>query len=106
MKIQGEHSFAAPRQEVWDAVLDPEMIARTLPGCERLEEIGEGQYRGLMQIQVGPVQGQFEGTVTLSQLVPPESYHLDLKGKGAPGFVNGKGQIRLEAARRARPGTW
>ena len=50
-----------------------------------------------MKIKVGPVQGVFSGTVNLSDLKPPESYHLDVQGNGAPGFVKGEGNLRLEA---------
>lgn len=98
VKIQGEHTFDAPRDEVWKAVLDPEVLARTLPGCENLEETGEHQFAGVMNLRVGPVQGQFNGTVQLTDLEPPAGYKLRLKGQGAPGFVEGTGAIRLEEA--------
>lgn len=96
MKIEGQHTLEAPRDVVWEALLDPEVISRTLPGCEGLTKLGENQYQGSMNVQVGPVQGQFEGTVTLLDLDPPQAYRLKLKGQGASGFVEGEGEIRLE----------
>jgi len=95
MKIQGEHVFDAPRDAVWEAVLDPDVLTRVLPGCEDFHEVGENEYEGVLKIKVGPVQGKFNGKVRLSDLHPPVSYHLDLDGKGAPGFVNGKGELKL-----------
>lgn len=97
MKIEGEHILAAPRDAVWQALLDAEVISRVLPGCEDMKPTSENTFEGAMKIKVGPVEGKFQGSVVLSDLVPPESYHLAMSGKGPPGFVNGKGQIRLEA---------
>ena len=95
MKIQGTYTFDAPRERVWRALLDPEVLARTLPGCERLERVGENDFRGVLNVNVGPVKGQFQGTLQLSALNPPESYHMRLDGKGAAGFMNGEGDLRL-----------
>lgn len=95
MKIQGSHTFDAPRERVWRALLDPEVLARTLPGCEKLERVGETDYRGVLNVQVGPVKGQFQGTLQLSELVPLEGYHMKLEGKGPTGFMTGQGDLRL-----------
>lgn len=95
MKIQGEHTFDAPRERVWQALLDPNVLARTLPGCERLERTAENEYRGVLNVQVGPVKGQFQGTLHLSDLVPLESYHMKLDGSGPAGFMNGQGGLSL-----------
>lgn len=95
MKIQGTYTFDAPRERVWRALLDPEVLARTLPGCERLERAGENDFRGVLNVNVGPVKGQFQGTLQLSALNPPESYHMKLDGKGAAGFMMGEGELRL-----------
>jgi carbon monoxide dehydrogenase subunit G len=97
MKVEGSYKFNAPREEVWSAILDPEVLGRTLPGGQELERVAENQYKAKMKIKVGPVQGVFSGTVNLSDLKPPESYHLDVQGNGAPGFVKGEGNLRLEA---------
>lgn len=97
MKLQGEHTFQASREVVWKAINDPQILARTLPGCERLEEAGENRFEGALNIRVGPVQGQFQGIVQLLDLEEPKGYLLDINGKGVPGFVQGKGSVRLEA---------
>ena len=95
MKVQGQHTFDAPRAAVWKAVMDPAVIARVMPGCEALEEVGENAYEGAMKIKVGPVQGDFKGAVEITDVREPESYHLKIKGKGAPGFVEADGEIRF-----------
>jgi hypothetical protein len=67
-----------------------------MPGGEALEKIGENEYKAMLKIRVGPVQGQFEGLVTLLDINSPESYRMQVSGKGAPGFMKGEGQVRLE----------
>lgn len=97
MKIEGAYTFGATREEVWTAILDADVLSRTLPGGQDLEEIGENEYKAKMKMRVGPVQGVFSGTVKLSDIRPLEGYHIELDGKGAPGFVKGEGELRLEA---------
>ncbi|MDE2852229.1 MAG: carbon monoxide dehydrogenase subunit G [Acidobacteriota bacterium] len=96
MKIKGSHTLAVPRGVVWEAILDPEVLSRTLPGCEDMAPVGDNRFRGKLKMKVGPVQGVFEGGVELLDLDPPNGYRLKMDGKGAPGFVNGNGSLRLE----------
>jgi uncharacterized protein len=96
LKIQGEHRFAAPRQEVWAALLDPDVLARTVPGAQSLERTGDHEFKGQLTMKIGPVSGVFQGKVSLENLDPANGYTLKLDGRGAPGFVNGSGAIRLE----------
>lgn len=96
MKLEGRYTFNAPRDVVWEAFLDPEILANTMPGCEKLERIGDNEFEGEMQVRVGPVQGVFQGIVKLSDLQAPESYHMKVSGKGPSGFLNGEGDVRLE----------
>ncbi len=96
IKLQGQHSFPAPREVVWRALVDPQILARTLPGAERLVEVAENRFEGQINLRIGPVQGQFAGSVALSEVRPLEGYRLELKGQGAPGFVEGAGRVWLE----------
>ncbi len=97
MKVAGDYSFDAPREELWEALLDPKVLAATMPGCEKLELIGENQYEGELNIKVGPVQGKFRGKIQLEQIDPPNGYTMQLDGRGAPGFVKATARIQLEA---------
>lgn len=96
MELSGSHTFNAPRHVVWKALLDPEVLARVMPGCEKLEQVGENEYEGAIKIKVGPVQGNFQGKVTLTNINEPDSYSMAVDGKGAPGFMKGEGHVRLE----------
>ena len=98
MDVEGSHTFDAPRDVVWPMLLDPEVLAQILPGCEHLEQVGDNRFEGALEIKIGPVQGTFDGIITLSDIVEPESATIVISGEGAPGFVNGTGRLRLEAA--------
>lgn len=95
MKIQGDYHFDAPRAVVWRALLDPDILARTLPGCEKLERTGGTSFAGALTVQVGPVKGQFKGTLDLSDLVELEGYRMKLAGNGQAGFLTGDGTLAL-----------
>lgn len=97
MNVEGSYTFDAPRDEVWSAMLDPEVLSNTLPGVQQLDKTDENSYKAAMKIRIGPVQGLYTGTVNLSDLSPPEDLQLHVDGRGAPGFVKGDGRIRLEA---------
>jgi len=97
MKVSGEYLFDGPQQLVWDTLLDPEVLASVLPGCEKLDLVGENEYEGALKIKVGPVQGQFMGKVKLEDIQAPDSYTMQVDGRGAPGFVKATGNLALAA---------
>ena len=96
MNLEGSYTFNAPRQVVWDALMTPDVLAKVLPGCEKLEQVGDDEYEAVLKIRVGPVQGKFKGNVKIADMVEPESYSMAVDGKGAPGFMKGTGYVKLE----------
>ncbi len=98
MKIEGEFRFDATREEVWKSLLDPEVLAQVMPGCEKLEMVGDQAYEGALKIKVGPVQGKFKGKITLSDIDEPNGYSMVVDGRGAPGFVKADAQVQLTEA--------
>jgi carbon monoxide dehydrogenase subunit G len=95
VKVAGEYIFNGPREQVWELVRDPEVLATALPGTQSLNQVSENEYEGEMHVRVGPVAGVFSGRVVASDEVPPESYTLSVEGKGAPGFAKGTGHVQL-----------
>lgn len=95
MKIDGEYIFDGPREQVWEVVRDPEVLAAALPGTQKLEQTGENEYEGVMNVRIGPVGGVFSGKVIISDEEPPESLTLTVEGRGNPGFVKGSGRVNL-----------
>jgi uncharacterized protein len=96
MKIEGSFTFqsAAPLA-VWNFLTDAHRIAECLPGCEKLEQTGDGLYDLQMRFGVGAISGVFTGSIRLHDLQPTSEYQMSVSGKGAPGFVNGDGTIQL-----------
>jgi len=95
MKITGRQSVNAPKQQVWDRLIDPDSIAGCLPGVEQLDKIGDDEYAMSMNIGVGMVKGVYNGKVRISNLNPPNDYQMSVEGSGRPGFVKGTGTVRL-----------
>jgi len=95
VKIDGEYIFDGPREQVWEVVRDPEVLAAALPGTQKLEQTGENEYEGVMNVRIGPVGGVFSGKVIISDEEPPESLTLTVEGRGNPGFVKGSGRVNL-----------
>lgn len=97
MELSGEYTFDGPRETVWAYLQDPNVLTKVLPGCEELKEIGENQYQGAIKVKIGPIQGKFQGTIHLKNIVALEGYDIDISGQGAPGFVKGGGGLQLDA---------
>jgi hypothetical protein len=95
MKIEGSADIPAPREQVWAAFLDPDILAQALPGCEKLEAIGPNEYKATMKVGVAAIKGTFEGKVKLSDLEPPNRYRMAVEGSGGPGFVRGDAGMQM-----------
>jgi uncharacterized protein len=96
MKIEGTNDMPATPERVWFALLDPETLATAMPGTEKLEAIGPGEYRAVMKVGVGPVKGTFDGKVRITDQDPPRRYHMAIEAGGGPGFVRGEATMQLE----------
>jgi len=96
MKLSGEHTVAAPRQDVWDALQDPAVLARTLPGCTQLQVTGPEQYRATINAGVASVKGTYQGEVRMADIQAPQAYTLHASGAGAPGTVRAEAKVRLD----------
>ncbi|MCA9874731.1 MAG: carbon monoxide dehydrogenase subunit G [Anaerolineales bacterium] len=95
VELSGCYEFGAPQEVVWEMLLDPTVLARVMPGCEKLEQTGENEFAGQLNIRVGPVQGVFQGTVQISDLRPPHSYHMLVNGRGPAGIIRGEGNLQV-----------
>jgi carbon monoxide dehydrogenase subunit G len=98
VKLEGTHELAAPRKRVYDCLINPEVLQRCIPGCERLEKTGDNRFAATIRTGVGSIKGVFNGTARLEDLHEPEHLRLVVDGKGAPGFLKGSGDLNLEAA--------
>lgn len=99
MDLQGETLIAAPRERVWAALNDPEVLRRCIDGVESLEKVGDSRFEGKLNAKVGPVRASFTGGVDLQDLDPPNGYTIVGEGKGGvAGFAKGSAQVKLADA--------
>lgn len=98
MDISGSYTLHTPRERVWAALLDPQMLRATIPGLEQLDETGENTYAMKLSIGVAAIKGTYTGTLRLSDIVPPEHYTMSAEGNGARGNMRGQGTLTLSEA--------
>lgn len=99
MELTGEYRISAPRQVVWDALNDPDVLKQCIPGCDSLEMTSETEMTATVTAKVGPVKATFKGAITLSDIDPPNGYTISGEGKGgAAGFAKGGAKVTLEEA--------
>jgi 2-furoyl-CoA dehydrogenase large subunit len=94
----GAREVPAPPEAVWRMLLDPDVLARVIPGCESIEATGENEYVAEASIRIGPIRGRFTATIRLSDLVPPSTLTLSGTVAGPLGTGGGEGAVRLEAS--------
>jgi len=98
LKIEGSYTFNAPRQRVWDVLLDPKVMAQCMPGCESMNEVAPDQFEAVMKVGVASVKGTYKGKVSIKDKQAPSHYVLSGQGSGGPGFMQGDVAIDLEEA--------
>ncbi|HJM48927.1 MAG TPA: carbon monoxide dehydrogenase subunit G [Alphaproteobacteria bacterium] len=98
MEMTGEHRIPAPRQQVWEALNDAQVLAACIPNCQAVEKLSETEFKATVSLKVGPVRAKFGGKITLSELDPPASFSINGEGQGGPaGFAKGGAQVTLDA---------
>ncbi|HMH42322.1 MAG TPA: carbon monoxide dehydrogenase subunit G [Pyrinomonadaceae bacterium] len=96
MKIEGTYQIQSPRDRIYAALTDPQILQRCIPGCQSLDKTADNTYVATMKAGVGPVKGIFKGNVRLEDMQPPSHYRMIVDGKGGPGFVKGTGDFDLQ----------
>ena len=96
MHLEGEHRLPAPPERVYQYMQDPDVLKECLPGCERLERIGEDEYAATMTIGVAMIKGKYDGRVKISDKHEPESFRMLVEGKGPQGQVSGEGVVTFK----------
>lgn len=95
MKIEGSHTIKAPRELLYQLMIDPEILRRCVPGCQSLEAAGDDSYKMVLKAGVGSIKGVFTGSIKLGETREPEHYKMTVDAKGSAGFLKGEGLIDL-----------
>lgn len=97
MDISGEYRIGRSRAAVWAALNDPAILAKCIPGCDKLERTEDGAFDAIIAASIGPVRARFATRLRLENLDPPASYTLTGESKSGPaGFARGSADVRLE----------
>ncbi|MGB3808708.1 MAG: carbon monoxide dehydrogenase subunit G [Parvibaculum sp.] len=96
MEMSGQYRIPAPRETVWAALNDADVLRKTIPGAESVEKISDTEFEAVAKAKVGPVNARFKGKVTLSDIDAPNGYTLTGEGNGgAAGFAKGSARVDL-----------
>ena len=97
MEMKGEKIISASRQEVWDALNNPDQLLKAIPGAQAVEKTDEENLTATVKTKIGPISAKFSGKIKLSEIDPPNSYTLTGEGSGgAAGFAKGEAKVSLE----------
>ena len=96
MNLDGSAVLHADPDRVWSTITDPAVLARTIPGCLQLEQVGDDEYKMQVSVGVGAVRGVYAGEVRLADQERPKKYVMHASGAGAPGNARAKVTIELE----------
>jgi carbon monoxide dehydrogenase subunit G len=97
MKIEGEYTFNAPRDKVWELLQSPEALSHALPGVEEFGQVGPDEYEATVKVGVPAVRGTYHGRVKMVDLEPPKGYTLIASGQGGSGTIQATARITLTA---------
>ncbi|MAM68946.1 MAG: carbon monoxide dehydrogenase [Rhodospirillaceae bacterium] len=96
MEMTGEYRISAPREKVWEALNDPEVLAKCIPGCQELNKDSDTELSATVKSKVGPVSATFKGNVNLTDIDPPNGYKISGEGTGGvAGFAKGGADVKL-----------
>ncbi len=101
MKIDGLHTVPVSPERAYEALQDPAILAKCMPGCDHLERIGPDEYEMKMKVAIASVQGLFGGKIRITDQKPNESFRLLVDGSGKVGFLKGDGLLTLVPSDRA-----
>jgi carbon monoxide dehydrogenase subunit G len=97
MDMTGERRIPAPRETVWQALNDPEVLKASIPGCESLEKLSDTEMKATATVRIGPISARFGGNVHLTDIDPPNGYTIGGEGQGGvAGFAKGGAKVHLE----------
>ena len=95
MKLSATYTFLAPGEKVFAALVDPATLQKCIEGCEKIEKTGDDSYDAHLKIGVAGIKGSYVGKIRIAEKKPPESFTLQVEGKGSPGWVKGTARVQI-----------
>lgn len=95
MKVEGTYRFETGRQHLWDTLLDPDVLASCIPGCQEFKPIGDDRYQVSLKVDLGAISRTYKATIEVADKDEPSTYTMHVEGKGAGTTIKGEGVITL-----------
>jgi len=96
MIVEGTYPLPGTPAVIWDLLMDPDVLAKAMPGTKQLVRVTPDRYEGVMRIGIGPITAaEFELVIALTEVLPPHSYAMQIDGKGRAGFTRGTAKVEL-----------
>jgi len=96
MKLSGSYQINLEKQKVWEALNNPEILKKTIPGCEKFKKNSDTEFSATATNKIGPFNASFTGNIELKDLNPPHSYKISGSGNSPVGFASGEAEVKLE----------
>ena len=96
MKLSGSYQINLEKQKVWEALNDPEILRKSIPGCEEFKKDSETEFTATATNKIGPFNASFTGNIELKEINAPHSYIIEGSGNSPVGFASGKAKVKLE----------
>ena len=96
MKLNGSYQINLEKQKVWEALNDPEILKKSIPGCEDFKKDSETRFTATATNKIGPFNASFTGDIELKEINAPHSYVIEGSGNSPVGFASGEAKVKLE----------
>ncbi len=96
MKLNGSYQINLEKQKVWEALNDPEILRKSIPGCEDFKKDSETEFTATATNKIGPFNASFTGSIELKEINAPHSYVIQGSGNSPVGFASGEAKVKLE----------
>ena len=96
MKLSGSYQINLEKQKVWEALNNPEILRKSIPGCEDFKKDSETEFTATATNKIGPFNASFTGNIELKDINAPHSYVIEGSGNSPVGFASGEAKVKLE----------
>jgi len=96
MKLSGSYQINLEKQKVWEALNDPEILRKSIPGCEEFIKKTDNEFTATAKNKIGPFNASFTGDIKLNEINAPNSYVIQGNGNSPVGFASGEAKVKLE----------
>ena len=95
LNLVGTQSIQTSPLKLWESVIEPAVLQRSIPGCISMDETGPGEYAITLELKVAAVGGNFNGSIKLSEMDPPNGCFINVSGSGTLGSGTGTARVTI-----------